>query len=329
MNKLIVLASLLLSFNAFAITKINGAGATFPYPIYSKWFSEYAKNKTDVQFNYSAIGSGGGIRQLIKQTVDFGASDVPMKAKELKKTAWPVFHVPMVLGAVAVAYKLDGVNGEIKLDGNVLADIFMGKITKWNHPEIKKSNPSINLPSKGILIVRRSDGSGTTAMFSDYLAKVNPNWKSTVGVGKSLRWPTGIGAKGNDGVTNMIKRTDGAIGYIELAYATKNNLKTVAIKNKDGVYVAPTVESISASAAHLSKMGDDFKVSLTNSPGKKTYAVTGFTYMLLPQTDKNPKLVEVKTFLRWALTKGQEFAKPLHYAPLPKELSTKLVKMLK
>jgi len=327
--KMLTLVSLLLcSFSSLAITKINAAGASFPYPIYSKWFSEYSKVNSAVQFNYSAIGSGGGIRQLIKQTVDFGASDAPMKEKEMKKAAWPVLHIPTVLGAVAVAYNVDGVKQPLRLEGTTLADIFLGKITKWNHPIIKKLNPKTKLPDTNILIVRRSDGSGTTAMFSDYLSKVSPQWKNKVGVGKSLRWPAGIGAKGNDGVTNMIKRTSGSIGYVELAYAINNNLSVVSLKNKSGQYVGPTVQGISASATDLASMGDDFRVSITNAPGKKTYPISGFTYILLPSTKSTPKLVEIKKFLLWALNKGQTYAKSLHYAPLPKKLAEKVIQTI-
>ena len=317
-------------FSASAVTKINGAGASFPFPIYSKWFSEYKKVKTDVEFNYQAIGSGGGIRQLIKQTVDFGASDAPMKDRDMKKAAWPVHHIPTVLGAVSVVYNVSELNAKgLKLDGMTLANIFQGKITKWNDAAIAKLNSGITLPNKDILIVRRADGSGTTSIFSDYLSSVSPDWKKKIGVGKTLRWPSGIGAKGNDGVTNMVKQTDGAIGYVELAYALKNNLTSVALKNKAGEYQLPTVDGVSRSAAGLKDFSGDMRVSIVNAPGKGVYPISAFTYILLPVRKTDKKLSEVKTFLKWALSDGQAFAPKLHYAPLPKKLVKALQPKLK
>jgi len=328
LRALISLLFICLSFSSFSITKINGAGASFPYPIYSKWFSVYKKIKPNVQINYQAIGSGGGIRQLIKQTVDFGASDAPMKDKDMKKTAWPVMHVPTVLGAVTAAYNLPGVNN-IQLDGKTLADIFQGKITKWNDPAIVGLNSRIKLPAKSILVVRRADGSGTTAVFSDYLSKVSPSWKKDIGAGKTLRWPTGIGAKGNDGVTGVVKQTEGSIGYIELAYAYKNKLPTIAIKNLANEFITPSIEGISKSAAAIKDFSGDLRVSITNAAGAGVYPISSFTYILLPLTDKNPKLKDVKEFLRWALTKGQDMTKELHYAPLPQALAKVLLTKLK
>jgi phosphate transport system substrate-binding protein len=318
----------LLSINSFAVTKVNGAGATFPYPIYSKWFSEYNKINEDVQFNYQAIGSGGGVRQLLKQTVHFGASDAPMKQKDIKKAKWPVKHIPTVLGAVTVAYNLKGIDG-LKLDGKVLADIFLGKVAKWNHPSIKALNKTVDLPNKDILVARRADGSGTTAIFSDYLSDVSTDWLNTVGRGKSLRWPVGIGAKGNDGVTAVIKQTEGTIGYIELAYALKNNLSTMAIKNKAGQYAKPTVEGVSLSAKMLK--GADAKVttSIVNAEGKGVYPISAFTFILLPVKAETKELKEVKKFLNWALTDGQKMTTELHYAPLPKVLVKRMLKEIK
>lgn len=315
---------------ANATIKVNGAGASFPYPIYSKWFTEYNKNNAGVQFNYQSIGSGGGIRQLLKQTVDFGASDAPMKDKEMKKAAWPVMHVPTVLGAVAVAYNVTGAPADLKLDGQTLANIFLGKITKWNAKAIAALNPGVNLPTKDILVVRRADGSGTTAVFSDYLASISPEWSKKVGHGKALNWPVGIGAKGNDGVTAMVKQTDGAIGYIELAYAKKNDLNTVALKNKAGKYVGPSVEGVSASAASLKDFDGDLRISIVNAEGSAVYPISSFTYILLPvKKNKDPKLTEVKKFLDWALSEGQAHAKELHYAPLPAKLAKALRAKLK
>ena len=323
----ILIASFLLPIAGFAATQINGAGASFPYPIYSKWFSEYNKVKPEVKFNYQAIGSGGGIRQLIKQTVDFGASDAPMRDKDMKRAAWPVKHIPTVLGAVAVTYNVEGIKTNLKLDGETLADIFMGKITKWNDAKIAALNTRTKLPPADILVVRRADGSGTTAIFTDYLSNASQVWKDKYGMGKSLRWPTGIGAKGNDGVTNMVKQTNGAIGYVELAYAFKNNLSVVALKNKAGEFQAPTVAGVSKAAAKVKDDGTGFRVSIVNTEGKGVYPISAFTYILLPEA-KNPKLAEVKTFLKWALKDGQSYASKLHYAPLPKTVTKSVLKQL-
>ena len=323
----ILIASFLLPIAGFAATQINGAGASFPYPIYSKWFSEYNKVKPEVKFNYQAIGSGGGIRQLIKQTVDFGASDAPMRDKDMKRAAWPVKHIPTVLGAVAITYNVEGIKSNLKLDGETLADIFMGKITKWNDAKIASLNNGIKLPAADILVVRRADGSGTTAIFTDYLSNASQMWKDKYGMGKSLRWPTGIGAKGNDGVTNMVKQTNGAIGYVELAYAFKNNLSVVALKNKAGEFQAPTVAGVSKAAAKVKDDGAGFRVSIVNTEGKGVYPISAFTYILLPEA-KNPKLAEVKTFLKWALKDGQSYASKLHYAPLPKSVTKSVLKQL-
>ena len=236
-----------------ATIQINGAGASFPYPIYSKWFNEYEKKNPQVQLNYQVLGSSGGVRQLLKKTIDFGASDVALKKKDLHQAPWPIQHVPTVLGAVVVAYHLpqgkEGKNkGELKLDGPTLASLFLGQIQKWNHPALVKLNPQIQLPSSDILVIRRADGSGTTAIFSDYLNKVSQPWQKQMGVGKSLRWKVGVGARGNDGVTAMIKQTPGSIGYVELTYALNNGLTMASLKNQKGNYIQPTLESISASA---------------------------------------------------------------------------------
>ncbi len=311
-----------------ATIKVNGAGATFPYPIYSKWFSEYKKVKPEVQFNYQSIGSGGGIRQLIKQTVDFGASDAPMKEKDKKKAAWPIKHIPTVLGAVSVAYNLPSVK-KLKLDGQTLASIFLGKISNWSHPEISKLNPGVTLPKEDILVVRRADGSGTTAIFSDYLSTISKAWKSKVGQGKSLKWPVGIGSKGNEGVTATVKQTTGTIGYIELAYALKNNLKTIALKNQAGEFIQPSVKGVSLSAASLKNKGGKVTTSIVNAPGKGVYPISAFTYILLPIKEETVELKEVKNFLNWALTKGQGMTKELHYAPLPKALAKRMLKEIR
>lgn len=328
---LILAAAMIFTAQASAITKVNGAGASFPYPIYSKWFSEYKKVKTDVEFNYQAIGSGGGIRQLIKQTVDFGASDAPMKEKDMKKAAWPVLHVPTVMGAVSVAFNLDGVKA-LNVDGPTLAKIFMGSINKWNDPALVALNKGAKLPNADILVVRRSDGSGTTAIFSDYLSTVSPDFKKKIGKGKALKWPaTTVGAKGNDGVTGVVKQTKGAIGYVELAYAIKNGLPTAKVKNKNGKFTAPSIKGVSASAAKLkdADYNGDLRISIVDQAGDDVYPISAFTYILLPVTKETVQLKEVKTFINWALTKGQAMAADLHYAPLPKKLTKVLLKKIK
>ena len=318
-----------MSLNVFAAQKINGAGATFPYPIYSKWFSEYQKVKGDVQFNYQSIGSGGGVKQVLAQTVDFGATDSPMSDAELKQAKKPIRHIPTVIGAVAVAYNVKGMPANLKLEGNVLADIFLGKITNWNDPAIKKLNPGINLPAAEILVVRRADGSGTTAIFTDYLSVVSPEWKSKIGSGKSVNWPSGIGAKGNEGVTAMVSQTDGAIGYLELAYALTNKLNTALIKNAKGEFVGPNVKSITSAGNSVKDFKGDMRVSIINSNEKGAYPISAFTFILLPEDAASNAIKETRTFLRWALKEGQKFATELHYAPLPKKMSESLVSSLK
>ncbi len=320
MKLFLVLISVLTLTSANAM-EINGAGASFPYPIYTKWFQEYNKVDKDAKFNYQAIGSGGGIRQLIKQTVDFGASDAPMKAKDEKKAAWKVHHIPTVIGAVAVGYNLKDLKG-LKLTGEVLANIYMGKVTKWNDPAITALNKGLKLPNKPILPVYRADGSGTTAIYTDYLSKVNTAWKSEIGSGKAVQWPAGIGAKGNSGVTGVIKQRYGSIGYINYSYAVQNKITTVALKNKKGEFVTPSIESTSLAAAKL-KDFSNVKVSITDSEGSGSYPISGFTYILLPE-NKNEKITKLKEFLKWALTTGQKYAAELYYAPLPKVLAKKM-----
>lgn len=317
-----------LSLSVSAAQKVNGAGATFPYPIYSKWFSEYQKTHTNVEFNYQSIGSGGGIKQVLAQTVDFGATDDPMKDEELKSAKTPIRHIPTVLGAVTIAYNVKGIETGLKLDGETLSNIFLGKIAKWNDAAIAKLNPKAKLPATDILVVRRSDGSGTTAVFSTFLAEVSADWKTKVGAGKNLNWPAGIGAKGNEGVTAMISQTEGAIGYVELAYALNNKLATAAVKNKKGEFVSPTVDSISKSAASVKDVSGDLRISVINAEGKGVYPISSFTWILLPE-GSTPALKEVKTFLGWALKDGQKFASQLHYAPLPKKLADSIVKTIK
>lgn len=326
--KFLVLLSCIISMTSFSKEQINGAGASFPYPIYTKWFAEYEKTNTDVQFNYQAIGSGGGTRQVIAQTVDFGASDVPLKEKDIKKAPYEIKQIPTVLGAVSVIYNVAEIATDLKLDGQTLADIFQGKVSKWNDEKIAKLNPNQTLPEKDILVVRRADSSGTTGVFTDYLSTASNDWKSDIGKGKVVSWPTGIGAKGSRGVTNMVQQTDGAIGYVELSYALTNKLKVVALKNHAGEFVTPSVEGVTLSAAKVSNVNDVTK-SIVNAQGKGVYPISSFTYVLLPVNSSNPKLKSVHKFLQWALTDGQKMAKSLHYAPLPKSLADKLLETIK
>ena len=318
-----------MSLSIFAAQKINGAGATFPYPIYSKWFSEYQKTHAGVEFNYQSIGSGGGIKQVLAQTVDFGATDAPMSDEELKSAKTPIRHIPTVLGAVVVPYNLKGSVGEIKLDGETLSNIFLGKITKWNDTAVSKLNPKLKLPATDILVVRRSDGSGTTAVFTTFLADASKEWKEKVGAGKNINWPSGIGAKGNEGVTAMVAQTDGAIGYVELAYAISGKLATASIKNKKGEFVAATVDSISKSANAVKDFNGDLRISVINADGKGVYPISSFTWILLPQNAASAPLKEVRAFLVWALKDGQKFAADLHYAPLPKKMAEEISKTIK
>jgi phosphate transport system substrate-binding protein len=300
--------------------QVNGAGATFPYPIYSKWFSEYNKLHPDVQINYQSIGSGGGIRQLTAQTVFFGASDGPMTQEQLLAAPGKVLHFPTVLGADVPVYNLPEVTASLNFSGPVLADIFLGKIAKWNDPAIAKDNPGVTLPASDITVVHRADGSGTSYIWCDYLAKVSPEWKSKVGVATSVNWPTGIGAKGNEGVAGAVRQTPGSIGYVELIYALQNKIAYGAVRSMDGEFVQATTESVSAAAAAAAQqMPPDFRVSITNAPGKGVYPISSFTWLLLYESpkDKNQSRIMVD-FMKWALTEGQAFAGDLGYAPLPK-----------
>lgn len=309
----------------FAQLQLNGAGATFPYVIYSKWFDVYQK-KTGVQFNYQSIGSGGGIKQIIEGTVDFGATDGPMSdemlAEAKAKRGTDVLHIPMVMGAVVATYNLPNVGTDLKLTPDALAGIFLGEITRWNDPKIAAHNPDKNLPNRPIIVIHRSDGSGTTFIFVDYLSKVSETWRTKVGKGTSVNWPLGLGGKGNEGVAGLVKQTQGSIGYVELAYAVKNNLPYAMIQNKAGQFVKPTIESVTAAAANeATSMPADLRVSITNAGGKDSYPISGFTWLLVYQQQRDPQkgkaLVE---FLRWAMKEGQQYAGDLLYAPLPKEV---------
>jgi phosphate transport system substrate-binding protein len=305
--------------------KMNGAGATFPYVIYSKWFDVYHQ-KTGIEFNYQAIGSGGGIRQVIEGTVDFGASDAPMSDDQMKqvkdKQGSDILHIPTVMGAVVVTYNLPKVGKGLKLTPDVLSDIYLGTITKWNDSKITSINTGLNLPDEAIFVTHRSDGSGTTNIFTGYLTKVSDSWKSKVGQGTSVNWPVGLGGKGNEGVAGLVKQTEGSIGYVELAYAEKNNLPYAALKNKAGYFVEPTFDAVSAAAAGFIKnMPADLRVEITNADGKDSYPIAGFTWLLIYQNMKDKtKAKAIVNFLKWAVTDGEKYAKELYYAPLPKEV---------
>ena len=301
--------------------QINGAGATFPYPIYSKWFSEYNKLHPDVEVNYQSIGSGGGIRQLTAETVFFGATDGPMTEEQLKGAPGKVLHFPTVLGGVVPIYNLPGV-GELKFTGQVISDMVLGKITKWNDPALVKLNPGVKLPDTDLAIVHRSDGSGTTYIFVDYLAKVSPEFKQKVGVATSVNWPNGVGGKGNEVVSGLVKQTPGAFGYVELIYALQNKIEFGSVQNQAGEFVRSSLESVTAAAASAANsMPEDFRVSITNAPGKGVYPISSFTWLLFYEDPKDKKSAKVMVdFLKWALTEGQKYTKDLGYAPVPQSV---------
>ncbi len=320
MTKFLALAGVvLLATGAAAATQIDGAGATFPYPIYSKWFSEYNKLHPDVQINYQSIGSGGGIRQLTNQTVFFGASDGPMTNEQLAAAPGRILHFPSVLGGVVPVYNIPGVNTELKFSGQTLASIYLGKITKWNDAAIATENPGVALPANDIAVVHRSDGSGTTYIWVDYLSKVSPEWKSKVGVATSVNWPVGVGGKGNEGVSGLVSQTPNAIGYVELIYALQNKIAYGSVKSYDGENVRASLDSVTAAAAAAEgKMPADFRVSITNAPGKGVYPISSFTWLLLYESPKDKaKSKMMLDFMNWALTDGQKYCAELGYAPLP------------
>jgi phosphate transport system substrate-binding protein len=322
-----LIVALGLSASASAQMMINGAGATFPYPIYSKWFDEYAKVDPSVRFNYQSIGSGGGQKQILAQTVDFGASDGPMSDDNLGKAPGKLLHIPTVAGADVVAYNLPG-NPALKFDADTIAGIFLGQIKKWNDPKITALNPGVKLPDQEIVVVHRSDGSGTTYIWTDYLSKISAEWKSKVGTNTSVNWPTGIGGKGNEGVAGQIKQTPGAIGYVELIYAVQNKMPYADVKNSAGEFVKPTLESVTAALA-TAEIPDDFRFSMTNAPGKDAYPIAGATWLLVYQQQKDAakgkKMVE---FLRWAAKDGEKMAKDLLYAPLPDNLQQRVLRRI-
>ncbi len=309
---------------------LNAAGATFPYPIYSKWFTEYNRLHPDIQINYNSIGSGGGIRQLQAGTVDFGASDAPMTDQQLSQNKVPVLHFPTVLGAVVPTYNIEGVSQELNFTGQALADIFMGKITKWNDPALASVNKGVNLPNADIVVVHRSDGSGTSFVWTDYLSKVSKEWETKVGRATSVNWPVGLGGKGNEGVSGLVKQTPGAIGYVELVYAVQNKLPYGPVKNSSGVFVKANLAGVTAAAAsEAKKIPADFRVSITDPSGKAAYPICSFTYLLIPsKIDDAGKKNAVKDFLHWMLTEGQNDAEGLTYAKLPKDVVAREMKAI-
>lgn len=330
----LALLLLLLGTIALAETKLNGAGATFPYPIYSKWFDEYHKQHSDIEINYQSKGSGAGIRQLTEGTVDFGASDGPMTDQQLKdakdKRGVDIVHIPTVLGAVVPAYNLPDVSKELRFSGDSLAAIFLGKVTKWNDPVIAKDNPGVNLPDKGIIVVHRAEASGTSYIFTDFLSKVSPEWQQKVGKGTAVQWPAGLGQQGNEAVAGTVRQMDGAIGYVELIYALQNKISFGPVKNPAGEYVKASLDSTTAAAAAVKDMPDDFRVSITNAPGKTAYPIASFTWLLVPMKWSDPvKQKAMVDYLNWMVDSGEGMTSSLFYAPLPKNVAAKVKAKIK
>ena len=326
----LLLVCLVFALPALGQTQLNGAGATFPYPLYSKWFSEYNKLHPDVQINYQSIGSGGGIRQVINGTVEFGASDGPMTDEQLAEAKTKILHIPTVLGAVVPAYNVPGVSGEIKFTPEVLANIFLNKISSWNDPAIAKINPGVTFPNQPIIVIHRSDGSGTTFIFTDYLSKISKEWDTTVGKGTSVKWPPGIGGKGNEGVAGQIRQLEGSIGYVELIYAVQNKIPYGVVKNGAGEFVKASLEGVTEAAASAKSMPADFRVSITNAPGKTAYPISSFTWLLIPAQAKDANKGKILTdFLNWMVTDGQKMTTQLTYAPLPDSVVEKVKAAIK
>lgn len=329
-----LLVCVLLAFPVLGQTTLNGAGATFPNPIYSKWFSEYNKLHPDVRMNYQPIGSGGGIRQVTEATVDFGASDMPMTDDQLKeaesKLKTKVLNIPTVLGAVVPVYNIPGVSGELKFTPDVLSGIFLGRITNWNDKAIAAVNPGVNFPNQEIVVVHRSDGSGTTFIWTDYLSKVSPDWKSQVGSGTSVKWPRGMGGKGNEGVAGSVRLLPGSLGYVELIYAVQNKIPYGSVRNSSGVFLKASLDGVTAAAASAPKMPPDFRVSITNAPGKDAYPISSFTWLLIPAQSKDAAKGKIlNDFLNWMVTDGQKLTSSLDYAPLPDSVAAKVKDVIK
>jgi phosphate transport system substrate-binding protein len=320
-----LLAVLALAMPVMGQTTLNGAGATFPYPMYSKWFSEYNKLHPEVQINYQSIGSGGGIRQVLNGTVDFGASDGPMSDEQLAQAKTKILHIPTVMGAVVPAYNVPGISGEIKFTPEALAGIYLGKIQNWSDPAISNANPGVKFPNQPIIVIYRSDGSGTTFIFTDYLSKVSKDWANTVGKGTSVKWPIGMGGKGNEGVAGQVRQLQGSIGYVELIYAVQNNISYGSVRNAAGNFVKASLDGVTEAAASAQKMPADFRVSITNAPGKTAYPISSFTWLLIPEQAKDPKKGKIiADFLDWMVTDGQQMTSQLSYAPLPASVVEKV-----
>lgn len=313
---------------AFAATQLTGAGSTFDYPFFSKAFYEYSQQHPDVAVNYQSIGSGGGIQQFIAKTVDFGASDVPMNDEELKRAGAPVLQVPVTLGAAAIGYNLPGIGKGLHLSRQLVADIYLGKVTKWNAPEVAKLNPNLKLPDRDITVVHRSDGSGTTYIFTDFLSRVSAQWKEKVGTGKSVQWPAGIGGKGNEGVAGQVRQTPGAIGYIELAYVLENQMTYAVVENRAGKYLYPSIETVAAAAVSKPEVSaTDF--SIVDAAGENSYPISGYSWVMIykqPPDATRAKLV--RDTMEWLVTKGQAVAKSVDYVPLPENVQQQALKII-
>jgi len=326
----LLLAGLALALPVMAQTTLNGAGATFPYPMYSKWFSEYNKLHPEVQINYQSIGSGGGIRQVLNGTVDFGASDGPMSDEQLSQSKAKILHIPTVLGAVVPAYNVPGISGEVKFTPDALAGIFLGKITNWNDPAITKVNPGVNFPNQPIIVIYRSDGSGTTFIFTDYLSKISKDWANTVGKGTSVKWQIGMGGKGNEGVAGQVRQLQGSIGYVELIYAVQNKIPYGSVRNAAGNFVKATLDGVTEAASSAKSMPADFRVSITNAPGKTAYPISSFTWLLIPAQAKDAQKGKIiADFLNWMVNDGQKMTGQLSYAPLPDSVVEKVKAAIK
>jgi phosphate transport system substrate-binding protein len=329
-RRIALLLCLAVAIPVLGETTLNGAGATFPYPMYSKWFSEYHKAHPEVEINYQSIGSGGGIRQVLEGTVDFGASDGPMTDEQLAKAKVKILHIPTVLGAVVPAYNVPGVSGDLRFSPEVIANICLGKITNWNDKAIAQDNPEAKLPDKPIIVVHRSDGSGTNYIFTDYLSKVSSEWKERVGKGTSVKWPVGLGAKGNEGVAGMIRQMEGAFGYVELIYAVQNKIPYGVVKNAAGNWTKGSLEGATAAAASVKNMPADFRVSITNPPGKDAYPIASFTWLLIPTQSKDAAKGKILVdFVNWMLDDGEKMTKDLAYAPLPESVAAKVKETIK
>jgi phosphate transport system substrate-binding protein len=327
-KSLIVVGLLVLALSSAQAQKITGAGATFPYPIYSKWFSEYSAAHPGVEINYQSIGSGGGIRQVTSGLVDFGASDAVMTDEQLAASKVKLIHIPTVLGAVVPIFNVSGVN-DIKFSPDVLADIFLGKIDNWNNTRIAKDNPDVKLPDQKITVVHRSDGSGTTYIFTDYLSKVSGDWAGGPGKGASPSWPTGVGGKGNEGVAGLVRQLPGAIGYVELIYALQNKITFGEVKNAAGNWERASIDGVTAAAASVKQIPADYRVSITNAPGKDAYPISSFTWLLIPTHAADPaKGKVIKDLLSWIVNSGESEVTALSYAPLPKNVAEKVLKTI-